>query len=252
MCYVLLLLPPALVVLSATAISLVAWRFLYLPSAVLIGAIAYLLEKGVKPKALAIGVFVVLSAFYAAEIYPKNSLFGKDETGFWLGIKNPGREDALVRYNIAVKTLPLDEGKALLIFDDILGKPDHPLYRTVKTWIFEDLGVYYAFRKEFPKAESYFRKLFASERQPSLRLTFNYSYYLAFAGKRDDGERIVSETLGRFPGSHFVLTQAAKFYVIVQDFGRAAELYAEDYRLFRNRQSLLLAQQAAELQQKNR
>ena len=48
------------------------------------------------------------------------------------------------------------------------------------------------------------------------------------------------------------MTQAAKFYVIVQDYGRAAELYAEDYRLFRNRQSQLLAQQAAEIQQKTR
>ncbi len=246
---VFLLLPAGLVVLSAQAISLMAWRFLYLPSAVFMGGIVRVLERRVSLKMLAAGALVVLSAFYTAEIYPKIALFGRDENRFWLGIQDPGREDALARYNIAVKTLPVDEKKALLLFNDILGKPDHPLYAMLKTWILEDLGVYYAFRKEFPKAESYFRELFASGSQPSLRLAFNYSFYLAFAGRRDEGDRIVQQTLRRFPRSHFALTQAARFYVIVEDYGRAAELYGEDYRLFRTRQSLLLAQQAAERRQ---
>ncbi len=85
-----------------------------------------------------------------------------------------------------------------------------------------------------------------------MRLRLNYAFYLAFSGKRKEGETILREMLRQFPGNHYVITQAAKFYVIVQDYGKAAELYAEDYRLFRNRQSQLLAQEAAGLQSQTR
>jgi tetratricopeptide (TPR) repeat protein len=250
MSYALLLLPSGLVVLSSAAISLLAWRFLYLPSAVLIGALAWLLDRRLKSRTLAVGAVVLLSAFYAAEIYPKNSLFGKDETGFWLGIKNPGREDALARFNIGVKTLPVDENKALALFETILSRPDHPLYGMLKTRIYEELAIYYAFKRDFPRAESYFNELFRTQGTQSLHSYFNYAYYLGISGKREDGEDLVSKLLRQFPRNHNVLVRAAKFYLIVQDYRKAAELYAEDFRLFRTGQSRLLADEAARLAQK--
>ena len=247
--YGLFLLPSVLVIFSPSALSLMAWRFLYLPSAVLIGALAYLLADRLKLKALGAGVIVLLAALYAAEIYPKNTLFGQEETRFWLSIKSPDHEDVIARFNIAVKTLPTDEKEALRLFDAILSQTGRPSYQYWKTSIFEELGVYYAFRKDFSKAERYFHELFGMEPRPSLRLRFNYAYYFAFAGKRDEGEKIVLETLREFPQSHFALTQAAKFYVIVRDYGKAADLYAVDFRLFRTRQSRLLAEEAGRFRQ---
>ncbi len=63
---------------------------------------------------------------------------------------------------------------------------------------------------------------------------------------------LIAKLLGQFPRNHFVLTRAAKFYLIVQDYGKAAELYAEDFRLFRNRQSRQLATEAAQLAKESR
>jgi tetratricopeptide (TPR) repeat protein len=248
----LLLLPSAAVIFSPSAISLLAWRFLYLPSAVLVGSLVYFLETSLKLKTLAIGIVVLLAALYAAEITPKNRQFGKSETDFWLSVRNPEREDVIARFNVAVKTLPKNEKKALRLFDEILSRTDQPSYPYWKTRIYEELGVYFAFRREFGKAESYFSELFRLEPRPSLRLSFNYAYYLAFAGQTEAGGKIVLERLSQFPRNHFVLVQAAKFYVIVRDYGKAAELYSDDYRLFRNRQSEVLAQQAAGLEQKTR
>jgi tetratricopeptide (TPR) repeat protein len=250
--WALLLLPSAAVVFSSSAVSLLAWRFLYPPSAVLIGAFVYSLERHVKIRALAVGVVVLLAVLYAAEIAPKNRLFGKSETDFWLSIRNPDREDVIARFNVAVKTLPTDEKTALRLFNDILSRTDQPSSSYWKTRIYEELGVYFAFRREFGKAEFYFSELFRLEPRPSLRLSFNYAYYLAFAGKTEAGERTVLEKLRQFPRNHFVLVQAAKFYVLIRDYGKAADLYSEDYRLFRNRQSAVLAQQAANLEPKTR
>ncbi len=247
--WALLLLPSAAVIFSPSVLSLLAWRFLYLPSAVLIGALVYLLGDHLKLKAPAVGGVVILAVLYAAEIYPKNALFGKEETRFWLSIKNPDHEDVIARFNIAVKRLPTDEPEALRLFDAILSQTGRPSYQYWKTSIFEELGVYYAFRRDFTKAESYFHELFGMESRPSLRLRFNYAYYLAFAGRREEGEKVVGETLREFPQSHFALTQAAKFYVIVQDYGKAADLYAADFRLFRTRQSRLLAEEAGRLRE---
>ena len=198
------------------------------------------------------GSWIALSAVYALEIYPKNEHFGKDEKAFWLGIKDPGREDALARFNVGVNNLFVDEKKALNLFDGILSRPDHPLYKMLRTRIYEELAIFYTVKKDFPKAESILGDLLKSGETQSLNFYFNYSYFLAFSGKRQEGEQLVLGLIRQFPRNHFVFLHAAKFYLIVQDYGRAGALYAEDFKLFRNRQSDSLAQQAAALQQKAR
>jgi tetratricopeptide (TPR) repeat protein len=196
---------------------------------------------------LAVAAAVVLAALYAAELYPKSARFGKDETGFWLSLADPGREDVVARFNVAVKSLPANEKRALELFDGILARTDQPSYPYWKSRVYEELGIYFAFRRDFVKAERYFSELFRIEPRPSLRLSFNYAFYLAFAGRTEEGERAVREKLGQFPGNHFVLVQAAKYYVIVRDYARAARLYEEDFRLFRTPQSRQLAEQASRL-----
>jgi tetratricopeptide (TPR) repeat protein len=240
---VLFMLPSIAVIFSSLSLSLVAWRFLYLPSAVFVAGLAHFSFRLVRPRAVAYTFLGLLAVAYAVETYPKSGFFGRDETGFWLGIKRVDKEDLIARFNIAIKTLPQDEKKALQIFDQILAAKAHPLYSMWQARIYEELAIYYAFQRDFTKAEYYFGELSSRPGGQSLHSTFNYSYYLAFAGKREEGERIVLDLVGRYPQNHFVLTRAAKFYLIVKDYPRAADLYGRDYGLFRNEQTKKLLEE---------
>ncbi len=244
---ILFMLPSLAVIFSSLTLSLVAWRFLYLPSAVFVAGLAHFNFRAVRPRAVACTLLGILAVAYAVETYPKSVLFGRDETGFWLGIKRVEREDLIGRFNIAIKTLPLDEKKALEIFDQILAAKAHPLYPMWQARIYEELAMYYAFQRDFAKAEHYFGELSRRPGGQSLHSTFNYSYYLAFAGKRVEGESIVRDLVGRYPRNHFVLTRAAKFYLIVKDYPRAADLYGRDYSLFRNEQTKKLLEELESL-----
>ena len=245
--WALFLFPSVAVIFSPTAISLLAWRFLYLPSAVLAAALAWLLERHSRMRRAAVAAVLLLTGLCGVGLYQKSSLFGQDETNFWLSLDKPEREDVVARFNVAIKALPTDEPRSLRLFDSILERREQPSYAYWQARVNEELGVYYAFKKEFGRAEACFREIFRSTPRPSLRLSFNYAFYLAFAGKTDEGEKTVLEKLAQFPANHFVLVQAAKYYVIVRDYARAAALYNEDFRLFRTPQSRQLADQASRL-----
>ena len=240
---VLLLVPSIAVIFSSLSLSLIAWRFLYLPSAVFTAGLAWFTLRLVRPRVIAYALLGVLATGYAVEITSKSRLFGRDETGFWLGIKRVDREDLIARFNIGIQTLPRDEKKALEIFNQVLEAKAHPLYLVWQVRIYEELAMYYAFQKDFAQAEFYFGELTKRPGGQSLHSTFNYSYYLAFAGRREEGEKIVRDLVGRYPSNHFVLTRAAKFFLIVKDYPRAAALYGEDYRLFRNEQTRRLLEE---------
>lgn len=235
--YFLLLLPSVAVVFSSLSISLLAWRFLYFPSVVFVIALSYILLRKVKPRAIGHVFLGLLAIGYAAETYPKSRLFGRDEAGFWLGIKKVEREDLVAQFNIGVNTLPRNETRALEIFDRILARKEHPLYPFVSIRTYEELAIYFAFQRDFVKAEHWFDTLIRLRGGQSLHSTLNYSYYLAFSGRREEGERIIQDLLARYPQNHDVLTRAAKFYLIVKDYAKAKELYGKDYSLFRNEQT---------------
>ncbi len=241
------LLPVLVVSFSAATISLIAWRFLYFPSAVFILWIVQITTQKIKPQAICIFLLVVIAIVYTVEIYPKAKLYGQDETDFWLSIKKIEREDLIAKFNIGIHTLPLDEKKALGLFESLLSRKDHPLYHMWKTRTHEELAIYFTFRKDFPRAEYYFQELRANDRTLSLHATFNYAYYLAFSGKISEGEKIILEKLQAFPRDHFVLTRAAKFYLIVKDYKKAAELYARDYLIFRTKQTQMLLEELKSL-----
>jgi tetratricopeptide (TPR) repeat protein len=248
---ILFMLPSIAVIFSSLTLSLIAWRFLYLPSAAFVAGLTHFAFRLVRPRAVACTFLGLLVIAYAVETYPKSGLFGRDETGFWLGIKRVDREDLIARFNVAIKTLPLDEKKALQIFDQILGAKAHPLFPMWQARIYEELAMYYAFQRDFAKAEYYFSELSRRPGGQSLHSTFNYSYYLAFAGRRAEGESIVLDLVGRYPQNHFVLTRAAKLYLIVKDYPRAADLYRRDYNLFRNEQTKKLLEELRPLLPRN-
>jgi tetratricopeptide (TPR) repeat protein len=248
--YFLLLLPSVAAIFSASTISLLAWRFLYLPSAVFVASLVFVLFKALNPKAAPIILLLPILLFYGSEVYPKNQLYGNEETAFWLSIKNIEREDVLARFNIGIKGLAQDEKKSLAILNQILEDREQPLYPMLRVRIYEELAAYYTGVKRFDQAEHYFNELFKIQSSHSLVLYFNYSYFLALTGKIPEGEKIINEILKSFPQNHYVLTKAAKFYLIIEDYAKAAEFYAKDYSLFRNKQTLLLLQQLQTLPKK--
>ena len=248
--YFIFLLPSTAVIFSLASISLLAWRFLYLPSAVFVSSLVYVLFQKIRRRAVSVAILIFLLIAYAAEIVPKNALYGRDETNYWLGITNLSREDLIARFNTGIKYLPIDEGKALRIFEDILGEKDHPLYGMWKIRVYEELAIYFAFQKDFPKAEHYFQELMRTPPGLSLHAAFNYAYYFAFSGKAQEGEQIILEKLRAFPRNHFVLTRAAKFYLVIKDYEKAAALYVQDYEIFPARQTRKLIEELRGLRQK--
>ena len=245
-----LLLPSVAVIFSSWTISLMAWRFLYLLSALFVSCLVYLVMTKINWKAAAIGVLGILAVFYALEIYPKNRLYGNNETDFWMGIKDVGREDIIARSNIGIKYLDRDERKSLEILNAILAEKDHPLHRMWEIRIYEELAEYYTFKREFAKAEEYFNLLFKLQRYQSQHCYFNYADFLALTGKVQEGERIVQEMITMFPSNHMVLNYAVRFYLLVKDYPKAVEYVKKDSALFPNKKTSRLLREIEELEKK--
>jgi len=238
-----LLLPSVLVIFSSLTISYMGWRFLYLPSAVFVSYLAYLLFERINAKTVPIIILSLVCLFYGSEIYPKNKNFGQSEPDFWLGIQNIQREDLIAKMNIAQQLLYRDEQRALAVYNDILQQKDHHQYETFQIRSHEELASYYTYKKDLKKAEEYFNRLFQLQEEQSQFFYFTYATFLAFKGEPEEGEEIVAGMLRMFPQNHQVLVHAARFYMLVDDNKRAKELLKKDYNLFRNNETLKLLQQ---------
>jgi hypothetical protein len=234
----LLILPAILVVLSPATVSFMAWRFLYLPSVVPVLFLTYVTVSRIKRKSLLVAAIAGIAIVFAFEMYPKNRLFGRNETDFWLGLDNVRREDAVARINIGMAYLARDEGMALRIFNSVLAENRHPQYEMLKTRIYEELAKYYTQRGDLKVATKYIEKLLQMGASQSQNFYFIYANFLAQSGDVAKGERIVADLLQTFPENHLVLVHGAQFYVIVKNYPRALECLETDYRLFRNRSTL--------------
>jgi tetratricopeptide (TPR) repeat protein len=188
----------------------------------------------------------LLFLFYAVEMYPKNKIFGKNETDFWLSFKDTSRENLLARFNVGVTYLPRDEKKAMEIFNSILSQKEHHLYSRYEEKIYEDLFQYFTFKKNFNMAEKYFNTLIKLRRDQSQHFYFIYAFFLAFKGEISEGEKIVVEMLNFFPQNHLVLLYSAKFYIIIKNNEKASELLTRDYNLFPTRETFKLLQKLME------
>jgi len=244
--FYLLLLPSVVIIFSSSTATFIAWRFLYLPSALFISYFVYLLFKKIKYRSITIILIFLLCFFYTLEIYPKNKIFGKNETDFWLSFKNISPEDLIAKFNVGVTYLPINEKKAKDIFNIILSQKEHHFYKIYELKIYEDLAQYYTFKKDFKMAEKYFNILLTKQKYQSQHFYFTYAYYLAFKGKILDGEKIVLEMLNLFPENHLVLIHTAKFYIIIEDYKKVTELLIKDYNLFPTRETLILLQKLKE------
>jgi len=248
--FCLLLLPSAAVIFSSWTISLIAWRFFYLSSAVFVSSLAYFVWTKWKVKAVAAGLLTVLFIFYTAEIYPKNRLFGNTETDFWLGIKKIDREDIIARSNIGIKYLDRDEKRALEILNSILGQKDHPLYKIWEIRIYEELAEFYTLKRDFASAEKYFNLLFKLQPVQSQHGYFNYADFLALTGKVREGEQIIHQMLTMFPANHLVLNYTVRFYLLIKDYDKAVEFIKKDCALFPDKKNVRLLREIEALQKK--
>jgi len=157
-----------------------------------------------------------------------------------MSLKDVEREDVVVKMNVGMKYLSRDEKVALEIFEKILSLKEHPLFEMIEARIYEELASYFTFRKDLKKAEYYFNKLLTGSKKQSQNFYFTYAYYLAFKGEKEEGAQIIVNMLDSFPMNHLVLTHAARFYIIINDFDRAIELLERDFQLFSNKQSFQL------------
>ena len=242
----LLMLPSLLVIFSASTVSFLAWRFLYLPSALLVGYGVYMLWKKKSRRVVAVGMCAVLAVLYTAEIYPKNKNFGKEEKEFWLSIRSPENENFLARYNIALHTLPQNESKALTIFEGILEEKNHFLYNRFEQRIYEELAAYYTFNQRLEEAEKYFNRLLNKSPAQSQHFYLTYASFLALKGSEDEGREIIERMLSLFPKNHLVLLHAAKFYIVIKDYPTALEILNRDYTLFPTDEVRTLLEQVKE------
>jgi len=247
--FFLLLLPSVGVIFSALTVSYMGWRFLYLPSAVFVSYLSYVLFTKMKPKAIPITILALICVFYGTEIYPKNKNFGQSEQGFWLGIENIHKEDLIAKMNIAQHLLNRDEQKALAVYNDILQQKDHHQYEMFRIRTYEELAAYFTHKKDLDRAEEYFNKLFQIRDVQSQFTYFGYATFLAYKGEPEEGEKIVTEMLRLFPQNHQVLLHAANFYSVVGKTQRAIELLRRDYDLFGNSETLKRLQQLEALLQ---
>jgi tetratricopeptide (TPR) repeat protein len=239
--FYLLLLPSAAIVFVDTARSLAAWRFLYAPSAVLMGLLVYGLTKVIKSRTLLAAVVVLLGLVYVSELYPKNVVFGQKERDFWVHMENIEGESLLIQFNAAAAILFTDENKALSIYNRILEKQaGRPRYDDYQAMIRENLAAFYSTRGDFQKAKYYYECVLKGGKSPSIEFYFNYASFLNLTGEGARAKSFVADLLRRNPGNHRCLIMAAGFYIRLKEYDQAVSLLTEDYRLFNTGESLRL------------
>ena len=229
--FLILLLPAVMVAFSPSSVSLLAWRFLYLPSLVPAAVVPYLLFKLFRRPLVPVILCVLLAALFSLETYPWSNQFGKQEDEFWLSLDRLEKEDVSARLNVGLIMLGRDETKARGILGGILEEKAHPLYDTVKTRIYEELAAFYIRKKDGVSAEPYIR-LLQQEPGQSLHFIFVQADFLALTGKPEEGERLIVDLIGRYPRNHLVLVNAAKFYLGLNNIPKAIEILERDHALF--------------------
>jgi tetratricopeptide (TPR) repeat protein len=229
------------ILLIPTANSLVAWRFLYAPSAVFIGLLFYLLSKWIKSRRVLFPVLICICVIYTFEIYPKNTLYGQKERDFWVNMKNIKRESLIAQYNSASAILFVNGNKALSIYYDIIKKhKNHPRYENYKRMIHENLAAYYASKGELQKAKHYFDSVIKMNKISGIEFHFNYASFLCLTGEESRAKSIVTNLLHTNPNNHNVLFMSAKFYIRIKEYKKALQLLTKDYLLFNRSESLQL------------
>ncbi len=235
------LFPSIAVLLVPDAKSLLAWRFLYIPSGMLCWIAAFGISRIIKSKKIGIALLCGLCVLSLSELLPKNILYGQSERDFWVNIKNIENESLLAQFNAASHILPVDGKRALAIYKRILTDYKNERgYDNYRLKILENLAAYYASTGELRKAKHYFDIVFQEPSPPSVEFYFNYASFLRMSGSQSRAGKLVVDILKRFPKHHKVLLMSAKFYIALEAYDKAKMLLREDVRLFNSRESVYL------------
>ncbi|MFC2158694.1 tetratricopeptide repeat protein [Acidobacteriota bacterium] len=224
--------PSVLVIFSASTVSFLAWRFLYLPSALFIISLVFLARSHVKWKGVLAGFLILICLSFVFEIYPKNRAFGQREEDFWGSIKKVEKENFLAQFNVALFMLPTNETRSVALFDRILEQKDHHLFDRFQIRIYEELAAYFTSKRILDKAEDYFNRLLQTRDVQSQHFYVTYARFLAFSGRSEEGEKLIRRMLGLFPKNHLILLHSAKFFILIEDYDQALDLLERDFALF--------------------
>lgn len=227
----LLLLPSLFILFFANPMSLLAWRFLYLPLAAAIPMLVIILSRILRPTVCFLLVAGV-AFFYVAELRPHVRYYGQSDREFWLHLDNLQRESRPFRYNHAVALFTVDEKKAALLLDSLVADRTSYLADFFQRRALEAGAFFYAATNNLEKARDYYTILFSRFKEHPLNVYFQYACFLARSGDPQKGLGIVSHYLRVFPENHQVLLHAVDFFLLVDDYPRALELLQKDFQLF--------------------
>jgi len=231
--FFIMLLPSIAIMFIPTTTVLLAWRFLYLPSAIFAGLLTYYLFKLINKKIIVFIIILLISITYFVELYPKNKLFGSDSSSFWLKIKDYKKESIIIAFNIATEQLRHNERKGLKIYRFILNKhKKSQKYKEYKNLIYENLASYYTEKRNFAKAKEYFDKARAFS-EHRFEFFFSYAFYLYLTGEKNEAFQLINQIQKRFPADHRVLINIAKFYLKINKKQKALIILKKDYEIFR-------------------
>lgn len=227
----LLLLPSLLILFFANPMSLLAWRFLYIPLAAAIPLLATFLSRILRPMLYCLLV-ATLVLFYGVELLPHVRHYGQSDRDFWINLPHVERESRIFRLNHAAILFSVNEKKAAILLESLI--KDRSSYQAD---LFRrralEIGAFYCTSvNHLEKARYYFAILFAQYKEQPLNDYFQYAYFLAKSGNPKKGQEIILHYLEVFPENHEVLLHGAEFFLLTRDYPRALELLQKDFQLF--------------------
>ncbi len=227
----LLLLPSLFILFFANPMSLLAWRFLYLPLAAAVPLLAVCLSRVLRP-AFFVLLVAALALLYGMELLPHVRHFGQSDREFWLRLPHLQRENRFYRFNHAVALLPLDEKKAAALLQPLIDDRTSFLADFFQRRALEAGAFFYSAAGDLDKARYYFATLFSRFREQPLNVYFQYANFLARSGAAEKGKKIVDGYVRIFPENHIVLLHAADFYRLLGERAQVLALLERDFRLF--------------------
>ncbi|MCX6557042.1 MAG: glycosyltransferase family 39 protein [Candidatus Aminicenantes bacterium] len=227
----LLLLPSLFILFFENPVSLLAWRFMYLPLAAAVPMLAVFLARRMRPFFYGLLVTILLATF-AIELLPHVRHYGQSDRAFWLNLRHLERESRLFRLNHAANLISVNEQKAAALLEPFIADRTSFMADFFNRRALEIGAFHFTASNDLKKAQYYFDVLFSRYAEQPLNVYFQYAVFLAKSGNREKGREIVMYYLRVFPENHEVLLHAADFYLLIRDYSRALQILQKDFRLF--------------------
>ncbi len=225
------LIPSLLLFFFENQVSLLAWRFLYMPVAAAVSLGVTFLSRHLRP--LLFGLLVsFLALFYAFELLPHVRHYGKSEREFWLELQHLERENRVFRLNHATVLLSVNEARADVLLESLIRDESSFQADFFQRRALETAAFHYTSVNQLQKARVYFTTLFSRAQEQPLSVYFQFAVFLAKSGDRQKGQAVVEHYMKLFPENHEVLLHAADFFLLTGDPVQALQVLQKDFRLF--------------------